>query len=265
MEKYGVINSVPSALALEPMEIVSKKYKFLPTTQAIDIFMESGWEPVQASQVYIRSKVSLRNGFQKHLIKFRNPKLGMMKVGGKDTVIELLLKNSHDTTACFHIMAGLFVILCTNGLVVTDSLMGNYKIPHLGFAVEKVKNAIDDIVERVPAVAKKVRNFSGIKLTEDEREQYALNALMLKYDIEDINSGAYDLKCLIEPRRKQDEAPTLWNTYNIVQENLLNGGNFTYNKFGTLIQSRPIKAIDANIRINKSLWDLTEEYARRKN
>ena len=56
-------------------------------------------------------------------------------------------------------------------------------------------------------------------------------------------------------QRDEDEAPTLWNVFNRVQEAIIRGGIKGSNKVtGKTFTSKAITAIDANLKINKELF-----------
>jgi Domain of unknown function (DUF932) len=58
----------PSIFASQPIEGVSNRYSFLPTSSILKGMRENGWVPVRAEQQSVRTEA--RRGFQKHLIRF---------------------------------------------------------------------------------------------------------------------------------------------------------------------------------------------------
>ena len=58
----------PSIFASQPIEGVSDRYSFLPTSSILRGMRENGWVPVRAEQQSVRTEA--RRGFQKHLIRF---------------------------------------------------------------------------------------------------------------------------------------------------------------------------------------------------
>src|ERR1035437_8299606 len=59
----------PSIFAERPMNGLSSRYTFVPTTEIIAGLREKSWLPVQTEQ--LRPCSEWRLGFQKHLIRFR--------------------------------------------------------------------------------------------------------------------------------------------------------------------------------------------------
>jgi hypothetical protein len=46
-----------------------------------------------------------------------------------------------------------------------------------------------------------------------------------------------------------------------VQESLLRGGQTGRNERGRKVTTRPVKAVEADLRINRRLWELAEQVA----
>jgi Domain of unknown function (DUF932) len=67
---------------------------------------------------------------------------------------------------------------------------------------------------------------------------------------------------LLDPRRLGDGAKDLWTTLNTVQENLIRGGQRDYSRRRPdgrwMPESRGIKGIDEDLKLNKALWQMAE-------
>jgi hypothetical protein len=70
----------------------SEKYRQIKTMDIMGIFESQGWLPVAAQEM--RTNLETRNGFQKHLVRFRNRDSQALQAVG-DTIPEIILKNSH--------------------------------------------------------------------------------------------------------------------------------------------------------------------------
>ena len=71
---------------------------------------------------------------------------------------------------------------------------------------------------------------------------------------------------LLSYRRREDMpdgsgARSLWATYNVVQENMIRGGLVARNTSGRIHRTHKIMSIDRDVRINRGLWALTEQFA----
>jgi hypothetical protein len=243
-------------------ESLSDKYTFIPTTRVIDVMESKGWVPVRAQQAYAKAA---NQGFQKHMVRFRQE--GVQSVLALDKVFpEIVVTNAHNGLSSFVIMAGLFRLVCLNGMVVADSTFHKHIIKHLGYADALVLAAIDQIADTTPRIASRVRDFDQIELTKDEQGIYAMAALTVKYGEEGAGERKFSPEHLIQPIRRDDNRPTLWATYNQVQEKLLKGGRFEQNpKPGRrMVKSRPVTSVTEDVRINQGLWLLAEELAKHK-
>ena len=83
---------VPSIFASQPIEGVSDRYSFLPTSSILQGMRENGWVPVRAEEQSVRAEA--RRGFQKHLIRFARTE-HLQTWEKKQVRPEVVLLNSH--------------------------------------------------------------------------------------------------------------------------------------------------------------------------
>jgi len=57
-----------SVFASQPIEGVSQRYSFFPTSSILNGMRENGWVPIRAPEQSIRTEA--RRGFQKHVVRF---------------------------------------------------------------------------------------------------------------------------------------------------------------------------------------------------
>jgi Domain of unknown function (DUF932) len=125
----------PSIFASQPIEGVSDRYSFLPTSSILKGMRENGWVPVRAEQQSVRTEA--RRGFQKHLIRFA--RLEHLDTWEKNQVRpEVVLLNSHDKSSAYQLHCGLFRLICSNGMVVADATFQRISIKHSGFNPDSV-------------------------------------------------------------------------------------------------------------------------------
>jgi hypothetical protein len=64
---------------------------------------------------------------------------------------------------------------------------------------------------------------------------------------------------LLEDRRPEDKGPSLWKTFNRIEENMMRGGLITNNPASKRVtKTREIKGITENVRLEKAMWFLSE-------
>jgi hypothetical protein len=144
----------PSVFASQPIEGVSERYSFLPTSSILNGMCENGWVPVRAQERSVRTEA--RRGFQKNVVRFA--RVEHLQTWEKNQVRpEVVLVNSHDKSSAYQLHCGLFRLVCTNGMVVAT--FQRISIKHSGFnpdsvieASFKVLGAVPDIMNKVQAV-----------------------------------------------------------------------------------------------------------------
>jgi hypothetical protein len=246
----------PSIFAERPMNGLSFRYTFVPTTEIIAGLREKSWLPVHTEQQRTRS--ALRFGFQKHLIRFRRAE--QMQTLDEWNA-ELVLTNSHDAGCAYILQVGIYRRLCSNGLVVSDQEFEAIRFRHAHLRTEEVVAASFRILEYVPKLGALIDRFRSRQLNDSEALIFARNALLLRYDT--LEQSPVDARTLLTLRRAEDQSSDLWTTFNRVQENLVRGGlsDGRRNRLGRLRTLRALSGIDSKIGLNKGLWSLAEQMA----
>lgn len=247
---------VPSIFATEAWSGMSSRYTFIPTIQVVDRMRSEGFAPVAAMQS--RSRVEGREDFTKHLIRFRDVRNGnapaIRSLG--QIYPELVLTNAHDGKSAYKLDAGLFRLVCLNGMVVSAGTVSQMNVRHSGSA-DGIIDATYELVDQFPKVLDSVEQFSQLRLSAPQRNAFATAALQLRYDEGEAPITADQV---IQPRRIEDRDSTLWNTLNSAQEALTSGGVHGRNpETRRRLTTRPVVGITENTRLNKALWTLAEE------
>ncbi len=247
-------SKAPSLFQEQPYHEVSEKYHFIPTIDIVENLREQSWFPVSVSEAGVRDVA--KDGFQQHYVRFQN---FQDLINPSGNVVELLLFNSHDRSKSFTISAGIYRYVCSNGLVIADSVFDSYKIKHLGDRNNDVENAVARITEVKPKLLSKIAKFESIKLNKQEKEAFMQSALPLRFEnhlkLDNPNE-------LLTPLRDEDTKDDLYTTLNVLQENLLSSKISGYNKdTGRRFTSKEITSISKDVEINKGLWDIAERIA----
>jgi hypothetical protein len=228
-------------------------YTHIPTERVIDDMAALGWNVVDAKQVRARKN----QGFQKHMLIFGNPEIVINGKDGDTVFPRILLTNSHDGKTAFSFMAGLFRLVCENGLVISDEEFGSMKIRHMGYDFESLQTTINEIVEKLPLTVECMNKLKEKQLTQEQKEHFALAALGLRFD---TNNKTFNMEELLQPTRKEDEGNDLWSVYNVIQEKLVNG-MVDYRNGNKQRKARRIKNFQQDIKINSELYELALNYA----
>ena len=232
---------------------LSDKYHFIPTIDVVKEIKSHNWHPVSVSQANVRDED--KEGTQQHLVKFRhfddllNP---------QENAVELLLFNSHDRSKSFSISAGIYRFVCSNGLVIADSVFETYKIKHLGERENDVATAVANITAIKPKLMNKIETFENITLTQGEKESFAKSSIPLRFD----KHLSIEHNDLLIPHREEDTKDDLYTTLNVIQENLLRGNISGINKdTQRRFTSKEITSISKDVDVNQGLWDIAEKIA----
>jgi len=256
-----IMLGAPSVFATQPHHEVSDRYGFQPTIDVVDALRFEGWMPVDATQRNVRDKS--KRELTTHLLRFRRLD-DQIRVG--DSVVELLLKNSHDRSSAFVLHAGVFRMACANGIVIADSTFNKMSVRHGKNIVDDIIEGSYEIIEEVPMIANHIDGMQATQLDAPTRAGFARDAYQLAFGERDeklMTPEGSIINQMLKPKRRDDTGHDLWTTFNVVQENVIRGGIKTIkrnDKSGyRRSTSRAVNSIDKNIKLNKQLWQLATD------
>jgi len=231
----------------------SKHYIHIPTEKVIDDMSALGWNVVDAKEVRARKG----QGYQKHMVVFGNDEIVVNGQDGDTVMPRILMTNSHDGKNAFRFQAGLYRLVCSNGLVIADAEFASMKIRHMGYDLSELSAVIAEIVEKLPLTVECMNALKGKKLSQEEKEKFALEAIGLRFDTKGKN---FELETILEPTRKEDKGDDMWSVYNVIQEKLIHG-LFDYGVGAKSRKARKIKNFQQDTKINQELYNLALSYA----
>jgi hypothetical protein len=243
----------PSVFTKTGSSNVSEKYSHIPTERVMDDMSALGWNVVDAKEIKARKN----QGFQKHMLVFANSEIIINGNDGDTVFPRILLTNSHDGKNAFTFKAGLFRLVCSNGLVIADEQFGEMKIRHMGYDFEALQSLITEMVEKLPLTVESMNRFKNKQLSEEQKQKFALEALGLRFDTE---NKTFNVNEFLTPTRKEDEGSDLWSVFNLVQEKLVNG-MFDYRSTSKTRKARRIKNFQQDVALNTDLYKLALQYA----
>lgn len=240
----------------------SERFVHIPTHELLAGMAKAGFLPVRVS-VGGSSDIEKRN-FTKHMIRFRRAGElnAVAKVG--DSIAEAVMMNAHDGTSSYQLHAGLFRLVCTNGMVVSDGDFGHVKVGHSGRnTLDKVIEGTYTVLSDAEAAIEHAEELRGITLSREEQNLFGTAALALRFENpEEVNIRGEQV---VRARRSADVGNNLWLAFNRAQENLIRGGlsyTHTDDKGKVSFRStRPVQSVDGDVKLNKALWALAQGYA----
>ena len=253
----------PSVFTTNGSKDTSDKYTHIPTDRVIRDLEVLGWKVADVKEVAARKEDN--KGFQKHLVVFRNEDVVITGEDGDTVYPQILLTNSHDGKNSFKFQAGLFRMICENGLVIADESFEDYSIRHMGYDFEALQSLIKDMVSNLDLTVESMNKMKKIEL--DEKQQIELAKRLLDIRLENTGN-TYDEdqpKMINWSQRKEDNGADLWSIFNRQQENIIEG-NFKYfneEKYGKYENvnmdfigrnARPIKNFKQDMDVNKKMF-----------
>lgn len=266
LDDEQLFRAAPSIFATAPRGDKSDRYAFLSTANVVAGMREAGFLPFFARQSVARDVGGAM--FARHEVRFRHvdtlDRLRRVHTPGIHNFLdghnaeeydEIALINSHDGSTPFELVRGVFRVRCTNGLVVASGMADSVRIRHAGSIVDNVIEGATRILEDTERVIGLREGMKAITLERDEQLAFAEAALQLRYGEE----APITPDALVTARRKEDTDPTLWNVFNVVQENMIKGGvrGHTVNT-GRRMTTRGITGITQDLAVNRMLWSLAE-------
>lgn len=243
---------VPSALATQAARTTSEKYRFFSTAAIIGTLEHAGYDLHSQTEAHTRKEEM--KGFTKHLLRFRRPgDVNARRIG--DAVPEIGVVNSHNGGGSLRIYAGLFRLVCLNGMVVGDT-WDSSTYPHRGngHTLDDILEDVFGITEHFTTVTAQVQNMQARTLTQGTREEFARQAALLRWEEGQEPVTPHQL---LRSRRLDDRGSDAWSTFNVVQENLIKGQTY-YARTGKR-KTRAIKGLDSDLNLNRRLWTLGQE------
>ena len=181
----------PSIFTKTGSDKTSSKYTHIPTDRVIKDLELLGWGVVDAKEVNARQD----KGYQKHLVVFRNPDVSINKkstnVDGEvfeDIVFpQILVTNSHDGKNSFKFQAGLYRMVCENGLVIADQQFEDYTIRHMGYDFEALQGVIKDMISNLDLTVESMNKMRKIELDENQQFEFAKKLLDIRINLQKKN------------------------------------------------------------------------------
>ena len=263
MTDNEIATVAPSVFANEHDGNRSDRYVFVSSEKILGSMRDNGWDVTRVRQPRVRSASAQHC---KHEMVFRSvnedlsfedPRLKVINHDNHhlDRAMvhpELKIFNSSDGTYRFQVEAGLFALICANGLTISLSNFGNFSHKHLDFNPEDAYNITKDFTSRVPDFMNSIGSFRDTDLDKEQKLNFATIGRNIRWGAQS-DIAPQDL---LEARRQEDSGSDLWTVFNVVQENLMRGGFSSGRR-----KARELTHIETTNKINKELWEAAESFA----
>ena len=246
---------VPSVFSEEKHGSRSDRYTYIPTIQLLDSLRKEGFQPFFACQTRVRDEA--RKGHTKHMLRLRREN----QITGSE-VPEIILLNSHDGSSSYQMLPGIFRFVCSNGMVCGEDF-GEVRVPHKGDVTGQVIEGAYEVLGIFDKVDEHMNIMKDIPLNRDEQDLFAQAALMYRYGEDDKKIPVTPASVLM-PRRTEDRQNDLWVTFQRVQENMIKGGLTGRSEKGKRTTTRAVNGIDGDVKLNRALWMIAEQFKKMK-
>lgn len=257
LDNEALFRHVPSMFAREAHDSRSERYVYVPTIEIVEGLRREGWFPFFAVQAVPRD--GSRHGHAKHMLRLRRDD-GI----GKPEAAEVIIVNSHDGTSAYQMFAGMLRFVCTNSMIAGERFE-EVRVPHKGGIQDQIIEGVYTVAEDFPRLIDATETMKDTRLSRDEQQVLAEASLVARYGEEESPVRPDQI---IAPRRREDFGQNLWQTVNVIQENLIRGGldGRRQTADGRIRRSRtrPINGIAQNVGLNRALWTLAEGMQRLK-
>ena len=248
-----IMSTCPAAFSKSKHSRLKDSYGFVRTIDVAREMQKEGWECTMATQV--RSDNEERMATNRHLMRFRH--INSKPIVG-DSHPEILLMNSHSGATGFFMNVGLYRMVCSNGLVVADSTFETRRYRHHQNVSGEIIEGTCEVIDSIKEIENGIKKYNGLLIDQSKREEFARR--VLEFSKRPDSKVDYKPNDLIKATRQADNRPSLWNTYNIVQEKIISGGAEGTTESGRKTRFRGITAPRKNVEINQKMWQAMDDF-----
>lgn len=243
----------PSIFASEAHESRSGRYTYIPTIEVLNGLRKEGFQPFFVAQS--RTRVPGKQEFTKHMLRLRHAS----SIDASEAQ-EIIVINSHDGTSGWKMINGVLRFVCMNGHVCGDQIE-SFSVHHKGDIIHDVVSHAYGALRNFDVVSNNIIEMKETRMIPEARQAFAESALALRWEPELIegtdtlrNTAPITVGQVLRLRRQEDAGESVWNTLNVVQENLMRGGMAGTNSQGQRRATRPVQGVDQTVKINRMLW-----------
>lgn len=258
-QRAFLAKNYPAVMAEAPTGM-SDGYQFMPSFKIAENLIEKfGMGLVSVGQQYSRARDPRG---QEHFMRFRLPSaINLAKVG--DSVPELVIMNSHNGRSTLRAHAGVFRLICANGMVVSDQSFGKISLRHFGIenSFEAFGSVLDDLSNNFTRMDARMGELDEFMLTPGQQIRMARELM----DARGVPDWVEPFMVLNGRRAIEMPNPdgmrSIWKTYNVLQESLAEARDIQFERAGARARSlRPLTGARAQVLVNERIWGAMEAF-----
>lgn len=230
--------TLPAIINATKGQGTSSKYGFVNTAEVLAKLEAMGFEVRKAQQ-------QGKGTSARHVVRLVERGTESVVDGTKP---ELIVMNAHDGTSSLRFLMGLYRMVCSNGLIVSDGVDHRVVLRHSQGLPESLDSVIELVKNKASGVFEYVKGMRDVKVSQDAQRAYTSKVL----ESLSLMNSDHNIAIVTDARREEDRQNSAWHVLNRVQENLIKGGL----KFeGRKRASKEVKGILNDFRVNKVVWD----------
>jgi len=263
MSKDEIRKTAPFVFATEKTNPnTSDRYVFANTERLIDDMASLGWGVTECKQQRPNKRTKVRSF---HTVAFQNPDVYLTNDKGEiDAFPRIIVSTSHDGFHSFKFMAGIYRLVCSNGLIICDKQFTAFTLRHINYSYEELMRIVAQSIELTKRKVAVINDMQAKSLTTEQKRELARRAIAIRKGMKDwdeLRLDNQDIDDMLEPVRDEDKGDSLWNVFNVLQEKAINGDfQLGKTKNGKRRWARPITGAAKDIDVNQSLFLAATEY-----
>lgn len=234
------IEQCPALVATKPSDRASSKYSFIRTVDILEKAVDNGWIIQEVRQAGPKETA------QHSVSLFHRSQLdgGLEK---KEGYPQMRIINSHDLTKRFNYLLGYWRKACSNGLLVPNGICTTVNSVHRFNEDMKTQltAAMDAALNNFGKITETIEEFKQRVLSQEEKNILARFAHYIRFRYRMTQPKKFNTDILLSPRRDVDKSDDLWTVFNVIQENMTQGGTGI---------GKGITRFQDDIRFNQELW-----------
>jgi hypothetical protein len=187
----------PSIFADRAAERTSSKYQHISTARVVEGLLDEGFLPTWVAQCNART--ASKRAHTKHILRFRHIDARPTSSG---LYPEIVLINSHDGLSSYRLMAGIFRMVCSNGLIAGTSI-NDIRVRHQGDIVSDVIEGTYKVIEDSKMMIESADKMSSLMLSKHEKNIFSVAAHTIRFDDKALGE-VIDPSKLLSPRRTEE-------------------------------------------------------------
>lgn len=250
---------------------LTSAYVQLPTHEILNGLRDVGWAPYAGRGTYnLRVQPNSRGvesgrdpSHARHIVTLRHVDMTVETVALHDRFVQAYLQNSHDGTCRLTFNLGIWEKVCTNGAIAQRSGFG-VQVKHMNTSLSDVIRNFQALAGNAPIMLEQANILSRVEMSQVQAMEFARRALPLRWtnrETGELDENAPSPDNLLTSAYAAQSTPTIWNVFENVQRNMLNGGfHRPANTKAKVTKVRAVAGLQGFVAVNTGLDSLLAEF-----